>query len=122
MVGYSRGVAIHYSLGKGLFSNRKCLSLKKHPTNPTKESSKIRHTFYSHIQLEALDWFEESQVLIGFQDGSTATWTLVNELTENSKNGDILYGPMPCKPITKVNKVNDLKVRFLFDYFFCFVF
>ena len=73
--------------------------------------TEILHTFYSHIQLEALDWYEDEEVLIAFQDGSTTKWTFENSVTTNPKSGDILYGPMPCKPITQINKINDLKVR-----------
>ena len=88
VVGYSRGVAIHYNL----------------------KSFKIIHTFYSHTQLEALHWYDDKSTLIAFQDGSTTNWNFDDEVTINSKTADILYGPMPCKPITSIHKVKDLKV------------
>ena len=88
VIGYSRGVAIHYDLN----------------------DCSILHTFYSQVQLEALDWYEDDEVLLAFQDGSQTKWTFDQRVTENSKTSDILYGPMPCKPITHINKIKDLKV------------
>lgn len=60
-------------------------------------------------QLEALHWFEEEKAILAFQDGSLVTWDLTVEETE-SENQDVMYGPMPCKPITIIHKIKDLKV------------
>ena len=46
---------------------------------------------------------------MAFQDGSLVTWDLTIEETE-SENQDVMYGPMPCKPITIIHKIKDLKV------------
>ena len=46
---------------------------------------------------------------MAFQDGSLVTWDLTVEETE-SENQDVMYGPMPCKPITIIHKIKDLKV------------
>lgn len=88
ILGYSRGIACIYDL----------------------EDQSVGSIFKSKSsQLEALHWFEEEKAILAFQDGSLVTWDLTIEETE-SENQDIMYGPMPCKPITIIHKIKDLKV------------
>lgn len=93
VIGYARGVAV-------LFDFIKNLPLK---------------TFYSinNLQIEALDWFDPSQVYIGFNDGSTCLWRVDDDLSQVKY--DNLYGSLcerneKCKPIQKINKIKDLKI------------
>ena len=74
------------------------------------QEKEINYIFKSEAQIEALHWYDPQQVILAFHNGALANWDLgaVDVFTKPSL--DIMYGPMPCKPITSVNKINDLKV------------
>ena len=53
---------------------------------------------------------ESQQVILAFHDGAISNWDLGSSEVMDKPSRDIMYGPMPCKPITIINRVNDLKV------------
>ena len=74
------------------------------------EESRVDFIFKSEVQIEALDWYDDNQVIIAFQNGSISNWDLGHVTTLTTPTLDVMYGPMPCKPITKINKIADLKI------------
>lgn len=80
LIGYNRGQLILWNL----------------------ETEKLEKFYSSGQQLESICWSSDGQEFISsHNDGSYIVWS-INDNIQSSQQAKILYGPFPCKPITKI--------------------
>ena len=103
LIGYQRGICIRYNLAK----NRIHAAFKSGATR----------------SLESLDWVDDERVILSFGDGSMCYWdcSLIRDNCDESdirigtvgglsQHHTLVYGPEPCKPVTKLRQRSDLIV------------
>ncbi|XP_026817705.1 lethal(2) giant larvae protein homolog 1 isoform X2 [Rhopalosiphum maidis] len=73
-------------------------------------------TFVSSQQVESVCWEENGESFYSsHNDGSVTLWK-INETSDENENTKTIYGPFPCKPISKVicqQSAQDLNEQFL---------